>query len=204
MGSRAAFVVPVHDLDVTGRSVEFKLTDAWLRGALEGCEIQPAPAGGVLTAHLAKTGTDILVQGQIDVELVVPCARCLKEVGLHPHIELSLLLRPAESPGPDAFGARHAPPGPGRRAPAKGKAVEDATEFSGDEADADTYEGEEVALDRFVREAILLESPIFPLCSEACEGIRPAPEPAPSSGQTVSDPRLLPLLELAKRRTMKE
>src|SRR5262245_32253890 len=49
MGSRAAFVVPVHDLDVTGRSVEFKLTDAWLRGALEGCEIQPAPAGGVLT-----------------------------------------------------------------------------------------------------------------------------------------------------------
>src|SRR5215831_1555181 len=121
MSSRAAFVVPVHDLDVTGRSVEFKLTDAWLRGALEGCEIQPAPAGGVLTAHLAKTGTDILVQGQIDVELVVPCARCLKEVGLHPHIELSLLLRPAESPGPDAFGARHAPPGPGRRAPAKGK-----------------------------------------------------------------------------------
>jgi len=193
MGSRAAFVVPVHDLDVTGRSVEFKLTDAWLRGALEGCEIQPAQAGGVLTAHLAKTGTDILVQGQIDVELMVPCARCLKDVSLHPHIELSLLLRPVDSSSPV-----------GRRAPAKGKVAEDAGEFSGDEADTDTYEGEEVVLDRFVREAILLESPIFPLCSEACEGIRPAPEPAPSSGQTVSDPRLLPLLELAKRRTMKE
>jgi uncharacterized protein len=193
MSSRAAFVVPVHDLDVTGRSVEFKLTDAWLRGALEGCEIQPAPAGGILTAHLAKTGTDILVQGQIDVDLVVPCARCLKEVSLHPHIELSLLLRPVD-PSPPL----------GRRAPTKGKAAEDETEFSVDEADTDTYEGEEVALDRFVREAILLESPIFPLCSEACEGIRPALEPAPSSGHNVSDPRLLPLLELAKRRTMKE
>jgi hypothetical protein len=95
MGSRAAFVIPVHDLDLSGRSVEFKLTDAWLRGALEGCEIQPAPGGGILAAHLVKTGTDILVQGQIDAELVVPCARCLREVRLRPHVELSLLLHPA-------------------------------------------------------------------------------------------------------------
>jgi uncharacterized protein len=68
----------------------------------------------------------------------------------------------------------------------------------------DTYEGEEVVLDRFVREAILLESPIFPLCSEACEGIRPASDSAPVSEGAVTDPRLLPLLELAKRRKLKE
>jgi uncharacterized metal-binding protein YceD (DUF177 family) len=113
-------------------------------------------------------------------------------VTLRPHIELSLLLHPVD-------------PAPlGRRPAGKGKTAEDDSEFSVDEADTDTYESEEVVLDRFVREAILLESPIFPLCSEACEGIRPALEPAPSSGQTVFDPRLMPLLELAKRRTMKE
>jgi uncharacterized protein len=73
-----------------------------------------------------------------------------------------------------------------------------------EEADTDTYEGEEVVLDGFIREAILLESPIFPLCSEACKGLRPAGESAPNSGRAATDPRLLPLAELARRRTMKE
>ena len=81
---------------------------------------------------------------------------------------------------------------------------DDETDLDADEADNDTYEGEEVVLDRFIREAILLESPIFPLCSEACEGIRPASDSAPDSEGAVTDPRLLPLLELAKRRKMKE
>jgi uncharacterized protein len=199
---RASFVVPVHDLDVTGRSVEFELTPTWLRGALEGCEMQPGPAGGTLQAHLAKTGHDILLQGQIDVSLVVPCARCLADVPWRPHIELSLLLHPADeaSAGPDAFGARRVH---GHKPNPKDKASDDPTEFPGDEADMDTYEGEEVVMDGFVREAILLESPIFPLCSEACEGIRPASDPQ-ASGRPVVDPRLLPLLELSKRRTMKE
>jgi len=193
MAPRAAFVVPVHDLDVAGRSVHFDVTPAWLRGALEGCEIQPAEAGGSLEAHLSKTGNDVLVQGQIDVDLVVPCARCLSPVALRPHIELSLLLYPAAGASTQ-----------GRPAGAKGKSQEDATEFSAEQADTDTYEGEEVVLDRFVREAILLESPIFPLCSEGCEGIRRASESLPASGQAVTDPRLLPLLELAKRRILKE
>ena len=88
--------------------------------------------------------------------------------------------------------------------PARAAKSDDETEFDGEDADIDTYEGEEVVLDRFVREAILLESPIFPLCSEACEGIRPASDSAPGSEGAVTDPRLLPLLELAKRRKLKE
>ncbi len=54
-------------------------------------------------------------------------------------------------------GKRRAPPG--------------EYEFSSAEADEDTYDGERVVLDGFVREAILLELPSFPLCSEACTGI---------------------------------
>jgi uncharacterized protein len=131
----------------------------------------------------------VLVQGQIDAALVIPCARCLEPVEFRPHVELSLLLVPASE----------------AKTPAKRPAGRDnETDFDADEADVDTYEGEEVVLDRFVREAILLESPIFPLCSEACEGIRPASDSAPVSEGAVTDPRLLPLLELAKRRKMKE
>jgi uncharacterized protein len=200
MSTRGAFVVSIHDLDVSGRNAEFSITPAWLRGALEGCEMQPAGPEGRLDVHLSKTGSEVLVQGQVDVQLVVPCARCLDPVALRPHIELSLLLFPATPDAPQGAPKR-SPAGSGPKgAPSHTK----DEEFDGEEADADTYEGDEVVLDRFVREAILLESPTFPLCSEACEGIRPASESAPGEGGAVTDPRLLPLLELAKRKNWKE
>lgn len=215
MPDRGAFVVPVHDLDLTGRSVRFPITPAWLRGALEGCEAQPAGGTGQIDAHLTKTGNDVLVQGQIDAALVIPCARCLAPVEFRPHVELSLLLVPAPAAPvthkPGAHGPVGARGGAGRaagkdadRGPAKPPKSDDETEFDAEDADIDTYDGEEVVLDRFVREAILLESPTFPLCSEACEGIRPASDSAQGSEGAVTDPRLLPLLELAKRRKMKE
>jgi uncharacterized protein len=202
MSSRGAFVIPIHDLDVDGRDVTFPVTAAWLRGALEACEMQPGGREGRLEAHLTKTGNDVLVQAQVDVELTIPCARCLQPVALRPNIELALLLRPA----PPAASPPQSSTPPKRRPAARRGTDRDESDgdFSADEADEDTYEGDEVVLDRFVREAILLESPIFPLCSEACEGIRPASESASLTGQAVTDPRLLPLLELAKRRNMKE
>jgi DUF177 domain-containing protein len=194
MSVRGAFVIPVHDLDLSGRSVQFPITPTWLRGALEGCEPQPAGSTGQMEIHLTKTGNDVLVQGQVDAALVIPCARCLSPVEFRPHIELALLLHPPS-------GAAALPRRAGAKLAAKS---DDETEFGDEDADTDTYEGDEVVLDRFVREAILLESPIFPLCSEACEGIRPASDSAHGSQGAVPDPRLLPLLELAKRRKLKE
>lgn len=46
-------------------------------------------------------------------------------------------------------------------------------EFSAEEAEHDEYDGDTIVLDGFVREAILLELPNFPLCSETCAGISP-------------------------------
>jgi len=201
MNARGAFVFPIHDLDVAGRSAECVISTPWLRGALEGCEMQPAGPDGSLSVHLTKTGNEVLVQGQVDVRLTIPCARCLRPVELRPNIELALLLFPTTTASPSR------PPGSSSarvERSAQGKKKEDDRDFADDEAGVDTYEGDEVVLDRFVREAILLESPTFPLCSEACEGIRPASDSAPPTREGVTDPRLLPLLELAKRRNWKE
>jgi len=220
MPHRGAFVIPIHDLDLAGRSVRFPITPVWLRGALEGCEPQPAGSTGQLDVHLTKTGSEVLVQGQIDAALVMPCARCLDPVEFRPHVELSLLLHPVVNftPNTRRSGQRSASAPASGAAQGSGQAVthvagkgtskpqakaEEESEFDSQDVDTDTYEGEEVVLDRFVRDAILLESPIFPLCSEACEGIRPASDSALSEG-AVTDPRLLPLLELANRRKMKE
>lgn len=182
-----------------GREVKLPISPAWLRGAMEGCEMQPLGTEGLADVHISKTGNDVLVRGKVEVELAIPCARCLTSVTLRPDIELSLLLTPTATPTV-----------PARRSPVAGAsgrkkdplAEEDVT-FDPAEADLDTYEGDKVVLDRFLREAILLEAPIFPLCSDACEGIRPAPD-STSHPEAEPDPRFLPLLELAKKRKMKE
>lgn len=73
----------------------------------------------------------------------------------------------------------------------KAKASDDEEHDPAD-ADLDTYEGEELNLDPFLREAILLEVPPFPLCSTNCPGIAPPPTEAEPAGDEV-DPRLAPL-----------
>ena len=64
------------------------------------------------------------------------------------------------------------------------------------EADLDEYDGERVVLDPFIREAILLELPSFPLCSEACPGIAPSETSAASGSspgwQAGEDPQVSP------------
>jgi uncharacterized protein len=55
-----------------------------------------------------------------------------------------------------------------------------------------------VILDGFIREALLLELPNFPLCSETCPGIRPHPA-APGDAEAPIDPRLAPLRALKSK-----
>jgi uncharacterized protein len=78
---------------------------------------------------------------------------------------------------------------------------EEEYEFSSDEADVAPYDGDTVVLDDVVKDEILREIPMIPLCSEDCQGISPPAEPIPAEEETDRiDPRLLPLLELSKKK----
>jgi uncharacterized protein len=105
---------------------------------------------------------------------------------------MSLLLKPQASAGTHADQDKKR--ANGKPHADKGKAAELEYEFSAEEADTDVYDGETVVLDSFVREAILLEIPNFPLCSEDCPGIRPAAAESAEVPQSPRiDPRLAPL-----------
>lgn len=211
MAPRPAFVVPVHDLDVVGRDVRAPLTKAWLDVALEGSELRAAGPDGWIDLHLNKTGSEVLVRGIVHAELLVDCARCLEPVRMGGDLELTLLLYPAKKAPPHLRKGGPTRPVPHRerlRENGRKPKEEEEYEFSADEADMDVYEGDTVVLDDFVREVILLESPIFPLCSEACEGIRPPPIPTfPGEGAdaTSQDSRPSRVAELfAENKTKKE
>lgn len=178
--------VSANDIDAAGLALDAELPLTWLADELAEASLTGV-APGHFAGRLSRSGKDsIVVRGKVKADLVTPCARCLDPTRVLVDTELTLLLQPAK-PDPRANG----------KGPAKTKAAEVEYEFSADEADVDHYDGESVVLDPFVREAILLEVPNFPLCSEDCPGIRPAaPGPPSEEAPPPVDPRLAPLAAL--------
>ena len=176
------FSIPVPELDAAGKDYHFVVRAAWMRGALEGHEATASGADGKLDVRVSKSGNDVVVRGTLTVELTSPCARCLEPAHITIDETISVLMVPAKD-------VRVA-----------GKDDQER-ELSSEGADVVPYEGETVVLDELVRDELVLETPMIPLCSEDCPGISPDPlgPAAPSSQEKPIDPRLMPLFRLKNR-----
>jgi uncharacterized protein len=172
------YSIPVSELDAGGKEFHFPVRPGWVRGALEGHEATSAGSDGALVVRASKSGHDVVVHGTLDAELTVPCARCLEPTHLKIHSNLSVLYVPASKLSGNVDGEQ---------------------ELTDEEADTLPFEGETVALDDLVRDELVLEIPMIPLCSEACPGMSPAPDPE-RAGEKPIDPRLAPLLDFAARK----
>ena len=181
----SAFVLDLQDLDESGKDWNFAIGKDWLASALADTELGPGPKDGRLQVHAQRNGTDVLVQGQITAELAATCARCLSDVALNVDLALTALFSPKHT-RPDDL---------------------EEIDVQLDEMNRDYYEGREIALDSMVREYLLLEAPMKPLCSEGCEGIA-VPEhlrpPAEVFGDAAPDARFAPLLKLKEELTKNE
>jgi uncharacterized protein len=185
----------------------------WLARELADAEATVAEPGHV-KVRLSRSGkADIVVRGRVQARFSVPCGRTGAPAPLEVDAELTLLLTPkTPSSGPKGKGKGKANAkaklAPRRRrgreedvseAPADRGVRPKSYEFSSSEADLDVYDGEEVVLDPFVREALLLEIPIFPLSPEALPATDPAPQGIAEPGETPVDPRLQPLAAIRAR-----
>lgn len=169
--SEHEYEINVTDLDAGGKEYRFAIRPSWVRGAFEGHEAKASDKDGKLEVRASKSGHDVVVHGALDAELILPCARCLEAFPRPIHADVSVLYTPSS----------------------RAKAAGDVDrELSDEEADILPYDGEKVVLDDLVRDELLLEVPMIPLCSEACPGISPAPDTAEEEKGT--DPRLAPLL----------
>lgn len=185
------FSVNVSDIEREEQEREWTIPLDWLEWALGGTEAAHTGKTGRLTATVGKNGREFLVRGHISVQVSLPCARTLDPAvyDLEPDLFLLLVRQPSATDGPHRARAKARPPA----------AEEPALEES--EAAEDTFSGEVLSLDRFVREQVLLELPMFPLRSDLRSDPTPAIRAAPQSldhGSTV-DPRLAPLKAIAER-----
>lgn len=204
MVTASLLTVSAHDIDIAGVDVDAELPVDWLDRELTDATGH-AHGPGRLRARLSRSGAEVVVRGRVTASLWMPCARCLEPATADVDTELSLLLKPARPIPPPKAGAsaKAEPSRPGRRDGGEGRGGRrhelPEYEFSPEEAAEDHYDGETVVLDDFVREAILLELPNFPLCSDACPGI-PLPTRTARGGTATpperDDPRLAPLRAL--------
>lgn len=183
MSHEPRFTVSVKDLDAGVKDLSFPIESAWLASTLENHDAKTevpslaSAAEGKLDVRLSKSGHDVVVQGRVEAELAVPCARCLEPTKVPIDAELTALLVPASA----------------LRIPAG------EHELSAEEADVVPYDGETVVLDDLVRDEILLAVPMIPLCSEDCPGMSPSPVDTEGSNEPSIDPRLEPLRRLQSK-----
>ncbi len=171
----AQFSLDVNDLDELGKDYSFPVSASWLARELEGCPGVRAPsadtADGSLTVHAQKSGNDVLVRGHVTATVVSDCYRCLEDVSCTVTAELTALYTPAPAA---KTGHSKDSTAKAAKAPAKHE-EEDDDEIEPDELDHETFTGDKLVLDAFVREHVILEVPMQPLCREDCPGI-PIPE----------------------------
>ena len=181
----STFVLQIQDLDEAGRDWNFAIRTDWLASALGDTELKAGTEDGRFTVHAQRSALDVLVQGHIEAKVAATCARCLNDVPIDVDLALTALYSPEHMRPQNS----------------------DEIDVRLDEVNRDYYGGSEVVLDPMVRELLLLEAPMKPLCSESCEGIA-VPEhlrpPEEVFGGSVPDARFAPLLKLKEALTKNE
>lgn len=105
-------------------------------------EIQSGPGGLHVQVQVRMVQDTILLRGDVEIQLMATCVRCLGEKAL----TMQLALDEALFPRPDH--------------PTEAEEVE----LESEDLDMAFYEGSEVDLEPFVRELIFLEVPAYPGC----------------------------------------
>ena len=226
--TKSAFSIGLRELDDGPKELSGALPRSWLADVLKDTDVQPdGDEDGELEVILTKTGSDVLVQGHLSVKVSLPCSRTLDPAIYELRPDIFLMLGPAGGQDPVATRARR--PARAARKNLENENKKTSKKKTGWEADpilseaeaaTDTYSGDQVVLDPFIREFILLEVPMVPLREDLrdvpFEANPPLPsdrDPADASSEEMTsaksaekplDPRLSPLAELKARLENKE
>ncbi len=180
----AEFEIKVTELETGGKDYSFPLRAAWLADELrtlgDAAEGLTAPAtDGRVDVFAEKTGADVVVHGRVKGAIVAECSRCLGPATVPVDAELSVLLTSRAK---------------NLREPAE---IDD---LSPEELDREFFTGDVIDLANLVREHLLLEVPMQPLCREDCPGIEVSAAQkkslAKAGEKPTLDPRLAPLASI--------
>ncbi len=97
---------------------------------------------------ISRVGSEVAIRGDITAAAGLVCSRCLKDYTTEVRAEVNVIYHPVEE-----------------------LRVEGKHEVKEDELEMGFYSGDEFDLTELLKEQMILNMPMKPLCSEACKGI---------------------------------
>ena len=97
--------------------------------------------------ELTKQHSEVIVEGSLNAELEFECSRCLKKFRRVMDVSVNVVYHPVKELGDDRHGLKD------------------------DEMDMGFYQGDELDLQELIREQVMLNIEMKPLCDENCRGI---------------------------------
>lgn len=182
----AEFEIKVTELEAGGKDYSFPLRASWLASELESLGeaargLSAPKTDGLVEVYAQKTGADVVVNGRVKGSLLAECSRCLGPAIIPIAVDIGVVLS-ARGAAPRTGGIRE---------------TAELDDLTPDEVDREFFSGDVIDLANLVREHLLLEVPMQPLCREDCPGIEmPASQKKAAAAFAVKpavDPRLAAL-----------
>ncbi len=98
--------------------------------------------------RINREDKEVLVSGEIEADVELQCSRCLRDFKLMLNIPVDVVYNPVDE-----------------------LKSEEKYELKQDELDTGFYSGDELDISDLVKEQIILNIPMKPLCDELCKGI---------------------------------
>jgi len=169
------FIIKTDELSESGKDYSFPVPSSWLDEVMEDAGLRgvPGEVGQVkVTAH--RIVDDVAISGRVQASMLGTCVRCLEDMRLDANVKLVLNVSPRS----------------------KGKPLPEDLELTPEDLDREFYDGMTLVLDDMVRENLILEVPMKPLCSESCQGIEIPAHVRPPADFGVSEGQLESLMKL--------
>ena len=136
--------------EVGGVDLDWSLDARWFRGALgEMMHRDESRAEGTATLHVSRSGRTVQVSGALTARFSVPCVRCLEPAEVAVQESVFMVYEPASAQ----------------------EALPEEMELTESDLSWETYTGPTLDLSDLLREQILLQVPMRPLCRPDCPGI---------------------------------
>jgi uncharacterized protein len=164
-------VVTIADLERGPMTLDCTLSLDWLKERMSFCEYDAAPSRAALTLNLQSSGGGIWIRGNVTAMIETQCGSCLSDLSIEIHSAIHSYLLPL----------------------AEYKKDLEKDELTPEDLDREYYDGETIALDDMVGDAIMLELPMNPKCESSCAGLKEFAEIRKVSAPSI-DPRLAPLM----------
>ena len=165
----STFIIHTDELSESGKVYTFAVATSWLDEVMVDAGLRGVPGEvGEVRVTVHRIIDDVAVSGRVQASLIGTCVRCLEDMRVDADVKLSFSVSPRSA----------------------AKQLPEELELTPEDLDREFYDGLNVILDDVVRENLILEVPMKPLCSESCEGIEIPAHVRPPADFGASDSQL--------------